>query len=108
MSPGIGGTTPGTGGMSPGIGNSTPPTPTPGIGTTSNPLGTLGGGPPSSGTPNAPHTPPNIADTSDASIKAEYEENVPYIPCPADVRFPNGRQACLGLPEYSRRYQPQR
>jgi hypothetical protein len=106
MSPGIGGTTPGPGGVSPGIGNSTPPAP--GIDPTSNPPSALGGGPKSGGTANGPHTAPNIADTSDASVKAEYEERVPYIPCPADVRFPNGHQACLGLPEYSRRYQPWR
>jgi hypothetical protein len=100
---------PGIGGMSPGVGNGAAPTPgTPGIGTTSNPPATLGGGPPSSGTPNAPHTPPNIANTSDADIKAEYEERVPYKPCPADVRFPNGQEACLGQPEYSRRYETRR
>jgi hypothetical protein len=45
---------------------------------------------------------PDINQTQDAKIKEEYLESKPYIPCPADVRFPNGRQACLGLPWYLR------
>jgi hypothetical protein len=49
-------------------------------------------------TPTAPRTPPAIGETKDADIKAEYLEAIPYKPCPANVRFPNGRQACLGLP----------
>jgi hypothetical protein len=107
-SPGIGG-----GGSSitptPGIGTGSAPnvTPTPGIGTTSNPAGTLNGGEsggtPSEGTANdkttqnarAPH---GIGETTDAGVKAEYEERLPYKPCPSSVRFPNGQQACLGGP----------
>jgi hypothetical protein len=46
----------------------------------------------------APRTPPAIGETKDADIKAEYLETIPYKPCPANVRFPNGRQVCLGLP----------
>jgi hypothetical protein len=45
---------------------------------------------------------PDINQTQDAKVKEEYLESRPYIPCPADVRFPNGRQACLGLPWYPR------
>jgi hypothetical protein len=44
----------------------------------------------------------NIDQTQDAKIKEEYLQTKPYIPCPADVRFPNGQQACLGLPWYPR------
>jgi len=43
-------------------------------------------------------TPPKIADTTDADIKAEYLEAIPYKPCPSNVRFPNGQQMCLGFP----------
>jgi hypothetical protein len=43
---------------------------------------------------------PDINKTQDAKIKEEYLESKPYIPCPADVRFPNGQQVCLGLPWY--------
>ena len=41
---------------------------------------------------------PKIDETKDADVKAEYLEAVPYQPCPANVRFPNGQQMCLGLP----------
>jgi hypothetical protein len=47
-------------------------------------------------------TPPKIGATSDADIKAEYLEAMHYRPCPANVRFLNGQQMCLGLPEGSR------
>jgi hypothetical protein len=52
--------------------------------------------------------PPQIGETKDADIKAEYLEAIPYKPCPANVRFPNGQQMCLGLPGHSfyRRYTP--
>ena len=49
-------------------------------------------------TPTAPSAPPRIGETKDADIKAEYLEAIPYKPCPANVRFPNGQQTCLGLP----------
>jgi hypothetical protein len=42
--------------------------------------------------------PPKINETQDADTKAEYLESIPYKPCPASVRFPNGQHACLGLP----------
>ena len=44
------------------------------------------------------HAPPKLNETQDADTKAEYLESIPYKPCPASVRFPNGQQACLGLP----------
>jgi hypothetical protein len=44
--------------------------------------------------------PPKIGETQDADKKAEYLESKHYMPCPSDVRFPNGQQACLGLPGY--------
>jgi hypothetical protein len=47
-----------------------------------------------------PQATPKIDETQDAEIKAEYLEAIPYKPCPANVRFLNGRQACLGLPGY--------
>jgi hypothetical protein len=55
-----------------------------------------------------PQGAPKIDETQDAKIKAEYLEAIPYKPCPANVRFPNGRQACLGLPgyPYTRPYNP--
>ena len=51
-----------------------------------------GGGPPSEKPPSGgpAHT---LAD-----IKEETEAGVAYQPCPANVRFPNGQQMCLGLP----------
>jgi hypothetical protein len=33
-----------------------------------------------------------------ADIKEETEAGIRYQPCPANVRFPNGQQMCLGLP----------
>jgi hypothetical protein len=42
------------------------------------------------------HAPPKINETQDADTKAEYLESIPYKPCPASVRFPNGQHACLG------------
>ena len=45
-----------------------------------------------------PRTQPKMDETQDAKIKAEYLKSIPYQPCPANVRFPNGRQMCLGLP----------
>jgi hypothetical protein len=41
---------------------------------------------------------PTLGETQDADAKSEYLEAIPYKPCPANVRFPNGRQVCLGLP----------
>jgi len=38
-----------------------------------------------------PRAAPKIGETSDAAVKAEYLEAIPYKPCPANVRFPNGR-----------------
>ena len=35
-----------------------------------------------------------------ADIKEETEAGIPYQPCPANVRFPNGQQMCLGLPGF--------
>jgi hypothetical protein len=46
----------------------------------------------------APRAAPTITETQDAGKKAEYLESFPYRPCPANVRFPNGQQMCLGLP----------
>jgi hypothetical protein len=46
----------------------------------------------------APRHVPTLGETKDADIKAEYLEAMPYQPCPANVRFPNGQQTCLGLP----------
>ena len=117
-SPGIGGGSTGfapapgigTGGMAPsptptpGIGTGSPSniTPTPGIGTTPNPSGTLTGGPSSAGPPgekSPSEKPPSGGPArSLADVKEETEANIPYRPCPANVRFPNGLQACLGLP----------
>src|SRR5215813_10763053 len=81
----------------PGIGTGAPPNiaPTPGIGTTPNPPGTLTGGPPSSG-PSGEKPPSGGAGPAD--IKEETEAGIRYQPCPANVRFPNGQQMCLGLP----------
>jgi hypothetical protein len=118
-SPGIGGggtgfaPTPGigTGGMpgtgitpTPGIGTGAPPniTPTPGIGTTPNPPGTLTGGPPSSGPPGekpeGEKPPSGGPGRTLADIKEETEAGIRYQSCPANVRFPNGQQMCLGFP----------
>jgi hypothetical protein len=47
-----------------------------------------------------PRTPPTIGETKDADTKAEYLEALPYKPCPANVRLPDGQQVCLGLPWY--------
>jgi hypothetical protein len=119
-SPGIG-----TGGMAPsltptpGIGTGSPAniTPTPGIGTTPNPAGTLTGGPSSAGPPGegtpsekAPNAGPASAGQPRtlADIKEETEAGLTYQPCPANVRFPNGQQMCLGLPGFPfyRPYRP--
>ena len=111
-SPGIG-----TGGMAPsptptpGIGTGSPTniTPTPGIGTTPNPAGTLTGGPSSAGPPGersssdkpSSDKPPNLGPARTlADIKEETEAGITYQPCPANVRFPNGQQMCLGLPGF--------
>ena len=111
--PGIGtGASPGTGiTPTPGIGTGTPSniTPTPGIGTTPNPAGTLTGGPPSNGPPGEKSSsdkpssdkPPNLGPARTlADIKEETEAGITYQPCPANVRFPNGQQMCLGLPGF--------
>jgi hypothetical protein len=112
-SPGIGtGASPGTGVTpTPGIGTGTPSnvTPTPGIGTTSTPSGTLTGGPPSGGPPGERSSsdkppsekPPSLGPARTlADIKEETEAGVAYQPCPANVRFSNGQQTCLGLPGF--------
>ena len=112
-SPGIGtGASPGTGiTPTPGIGTGAPPniTPTPGIGTTPNPGGTPTGGAPSSGPPGersssdkpSSDKPPNLGPARIlADIKEETEAGITYQPCPANVRFPNGQQMCLGLPGF--------
>ena len=47
----------------------------------------------------APRHVPTLGETTDADIKSEYLEAIPYKPCPAgtwDSRY--GQQACLGLP----------
>jgi hypothetical protein len=84
-------------------------TPTPGIGTTPNPAGTLTGGPPSNGPPGegsssdkpSSDKPPNLGPARTlADIKEETEAGITYQPCPANVRFPNGQQMCLGLPGF--------
>src|SRR5215813_7114146 len=88
----------------PGIGTGAPPNiaPTPGIGNTPNPPGTLTGGPPSSGPPGekpSGEKPPSGGPARTlADIKEETEAGIRYQPCPANVRFPNGQQMCLGLP----------
>jgi hypothetical protein len=89
---------------------------TPGVGTggSTNPSDTLPGMPSGSQSGNqsgdqsggksgnklgtAPRHVPTLGETTDAGIKSEYLEAIPYKPCPANVRFPNGQQACLGLP----------
>ena len=94
--------------LRPGIGTGTSPniTPTPGIGTTPNSAGTLTGGAPSSGPPGersssdkpSSDKPPNLGPARTlADIKEETEAGITYQPCPANVRFPNGQQMCLGL-----------
>src|SRR5580704_8718200 len=111
--PGIGtGASPGAGiTPTPGIGTGTPSniTPTPGIGTIPNPAGTLTGGPPSGGPPGersssdkpSSDKPPNLGPARTlADIKEETEAGITYQPCPANVRFPNGQQMCLGLPGF--------
>jgi hypothetical protein len=105
----------GTGGArvtpTPGTGTGSPSniTPTPGIGTTSNPSGTLTGGPPSGGpqgerssSDESPSDKPlsSGAARTLANIKEETEAGVAYQPCPANVRFSNGQQMCLGLPGF--------
>ena len=71
-----------------------------------NPAGTLTGGPPSSGPPGersssdkpSSDKPPNLGPARTlADIKEETEAGISYQPCPANVRFPNGQQMCLGL-----------
>ena len=119
--------TPGTGGggtgfaPTPGIGTGAMPgtgiTPTPGIGTgsPSNITPTPGSELPQSlrhthrrpseqrgsGREKAPSGGPA---RSLADIKEETEAGIVYQPCPANVRFPNGQQMCLGLPRGSRPY----
>jgi hypothetical protein len=89
----------GVGGRAPvpgiGVGGSAPTAPGVGVGGSAQ---TLGG----------KSAAPKIGETKDADIKAEYLEAVPYQPCPANVRFPNGQQMCLGLPgdPFYRPYRP--
>ena len=95
----------GGGAPSPGIGGGgTFTAPTPGIGTTPNPSGTLGGGPPSSGPagekPEGEKPPSGGPARTLADINEETEAGIRYQPCPANVRFPNGQQMCLGLPGF--------
>ena len=68
------------------------------------------GKPPSSGAPGErppSSTPPGQARTL-ADIKDETEAGLIYEPCPANVRFSNGQQMCLGLPgsPFYRPYHP--
>ena len=74
-----------------------------------NPAGTLTGGPPSNGPPGersssdkpSSDKPPNLGPARTlADIKEETEAGITYQPCPANVRFPNGQQMCLGLPGF--------
>ena len=109
---GVGGSAPtpgiGVGGRAPTPGTGMGGAPTPGIGTggSMNSSDTLPGNPSgtapraSPGNPSVPtaRAAPKIGETQDADVKAEYLEAIPYKPCPANVRFPNGRQVCLGLP----------
>ena len=109
---GVGGSAPtpgiGMGGHAPTPGTGMGGAPTPGIGTggSMNSSDTLPGNPSgtaprtSSDNPSvpAPRAAPKIGETQDADVKAEYLEAIPYKPCPANVRFPNGQQMCLGLP----------
>jgi hypothetical protein len=107
---------PGTGGggtfvaPAPGIGTGATPniTPTPGVGTSANPSGTSGGGAPSSGRAGEKASGEKPASggpaRTTADIKEETEAGIPYQPCPANVRFANGQQMCLGLPIGSRPY----
>jgi len=104
--------TPGTGmggAPTPGIGTGGPArAPTPGVGTGGStnssdtlpgmPSGNQSGNPSGNPSGTAPRTLPTLGQTQDADIKAEYLEAIPYKPCPANVRFPNGQQRCLGLP----------
>jgi hypothetical protein len=121
------GTGTGGGAGTPGIGTGTAPgigtgrgAGTPGVGTggSTNPSDTLPGMPSGNQSGNqsddqsgnrsgdksgnklgtAPRHVPTLGETTDADIKSEYLEAIPYKPCPANVRFPNGQQACLGLP----------
>jgi hypothetical protein len=98
----------GAGGGAPTPGTGTGGAPTPGIGTGGPAAaGTEGGtlpGMPSGNQSGTAHHAPTVGETTDADSKAEYLEAIPYKPCPANVRFPDGRQACLGLPGYSRSY----
>jgi hypothetical protein len=53
--------------------------------------------------------PPSAAPSRTlADIKDETEANIPYQPCPSNVRFSNGQQMCLGFPEGDRPYHPPR
>jgi len=99
----------GTGGMpgtaitpTPGIGTGAPPiiTPTPGIGTTPNPPGTLTGGPPSSGPPGEKpegEKPPSGGRLAPWRTSMRKPRHISPTN-PANVRFPNGQQMCLGFP----------
>jgi hypothetical protein len=65
------------------------------------------GKPPSSGAPG--DKPPSGPPTRTlADIKDETEAGLIYEPCPANVRFSNGQQMCLGLPgsPFYRPYRP--
>jgi hypothetical protein len=106
----------GVGGRAPTPGTGMGSAPTPGIGTggsmnssdtlPGNPSGTAPRASPDNPSVPIPRAAPKIGETQDADVKAEYLEAIPYKPCPANVRFSNGRQACLGLPgyPYSRSY----
>jgi len=64
--------------------------------------------PPSSGAPGdrPPSGTPQARTLAD--IKDETEAGLVYEPCPANVRFSNGQQMCLGLPGFPfyRPYRP--
>jgi hypothetical protein len=57
------------------------------------------GGPPGEEKSPSENRPPSGGPArTTADIKEETEAPIPYQPCPANVRFQNGQQMCLGLP----------
>ena len=62
--------------------------------------GTPSGGPPSSGAPGDRPASGTPQARTLADLKEETETGLTYQPCPANVRFSNGQQMCLGLPGF--------
>jgi hypothetical protein len=58
------------------------------------------GEPPSSSAGEKPSSGSTSQARTLADIKDETEAGLIYRPCPANVRFPNGQQMCLGLPGF--------